>query len=816
MQINCRIRKTLAAGFSAILFLAFDSAEVCAAGLGKVIYARREGSGVLVHAEGGDLHVSFPVPTVVRICEPALLEHNAQSLAVDTTSITPYASFESLDPRFQTLQSEALRVEMGRDPFTLKILDVAGNLLLEVDGPEGLSVFNGSRASLKARYDQTDAPRGFGLNPRAPQTTLNLAQAAPPDTAQGLYLSPSPFGRLNDRCAIALRPEGQSTLSFAEPGTLDFSSGGALEAFVCLATTDQHYWTTMQFLFGRSMFVPQFLLGTGYTLSEFKALAEVRGIGARLSNEGFDVDWLLFPSTRPGLSGWNQPYRSLNPNPTLWGNSAANFEALEQDQIEAVLEVPSGFSAEAQNVSMTEFLKDDQDKEEASSAPVIASSIASPFDYGVDKDAIGAAISALAGQGFARWMVAEDERPSNAAEQAMRPAIRAGVWHSALVDEQNPARERRFVLDREMRADLNRRNYLLAPWRIDPMSTKPSDAFALAGSAALSGLPTWGLDLPITLESYPSKFAMQRWFQTALIAPYVLLRAPEWDKASPPVETADINNEFRRLFAVRERLRPWMYSLARTSSLSGVPICRPVEQSEASTVALAVGPDTLFVAPDPSMSSTAKVDLPEGDWIDLNTNEAFRGGQAIESRLDSGRFPAYARRGAFIPYWGIAAPGDASYFVGRLYPSSKGEFALYEDAGDGLAYLGGEFAVTQFNWKYEPAENVLEVTIAGPLGEYAPEVSPREMLLQIHSSRLPLALFVDEKPIRRTTFVKGSSKLLEASAPLQFTGPTLSAGATWDHDGSDFLYVWLPERERNTRVRVFMQQSTIEPGAADF
>src|SRR5690606_3058293 len=125
-------------------------------------------------------------------------------------------------------------------------------------------------------------------------------------------------------------------------------------------------------------------------------------------------------------------------------------------------------------------------------------------------------------------------------------------------------------------------------------------------------------------------------------------------------------------------------------------------------------------------------------------------GQAIESRLDSGRFPAYARRGAFIPYWGTAAPADSSYFVGRLYPSSKGEFALYEDAGEGLAYLSGEFAVTQFNWKYEPAENVLEVTVAGPLGEYAPEVSPRDMLLQIHSSRLPLALFVDEKPIRRT------------------------------------------------------------------
>lgn len=816
------MRRCLPLLITCCLILSHDAVS---AGLGKVIYARRDGSGVLFHAERGDMHVSFPAPTIVRLRDRTSDSAALPSPVVDSEPQTPYARFEILDPRFQVLQSEALRVEIEREPFSIRIKDIAGNLLLEDDGPDALTYAGAEGASWRARFEASGSVRGFGLLPGADARAIYFSATPPPVSTQGLYVAPTPFGRLNDRCAIVLRTAGESKLGFPSGGTFDFSTEGPFEAWVSLATSDDHYWSTLQFLLGRSLFPPRWLMGTGYTLDDLSAMAEIRGLGSRLIDEGFQISWLMIPASRNGRSGWNLPLTSLNPNPDVWGNPAANFEAMQQDQVQAVFEVPSRFPNESRDVSLSEFLEKQNNTAEtqpatASSISIPTSSVSFPFDYASeDADSLTQSVTALAEQGFAYWLLNEDLRPPIAGDDpdpgALRPLLRADSWNRGLEQAAGATDQRRFVLDREARADLNRLNHLPAPWRIDPKRVTPVDVFHHAQAAALAGLTTWGIDLPLTLESYPSSMAMRRWLQTALAAPYVLLRAPDWAKASPPVDTADLHHDLRRLFTVRARLRPWLYSLARATALSGLPMTRAVEQSDPNSAAVLLGGDVLFAAPDPA-DPALQVELPEGEWVDLNSGESLSGGRTLNLTLAASTVPAYARRGTLIPFWGDVDKSESFYFVARLYPSAKGQFALYEDAGEGAAYKEGKFAVTQFSWEYMPTENALNLLVAGPLGEYAAEISPRDMMLQLHTPDPPLALFMDEKPVHRTKFIRGSSRLLDPEDPLQLHGSTLPAGAVWDHDGGSFLYVWLPQRAGNTRMRIYLPQTSRRDGQPDF
>ncbi len=794
---------------------------------GKVIYIRRDGEGVLIHTEHGDLQLSFPAPTIVRLRDRTP-SSPASAPSPFVSSSNPAAKFDSLDPRYQILETEALRVEIQPDPFGLTIKDRQGNLLLQ-DTQGGLMAFDEKRTAWTARYAPQGPIRGFGairpLDP-TPSTAIRFDEPTSSTHARALHLSPAPFGRLSDRCAVLFRVEGEAQLRLPERGVFVFESGGLLDACICLTDSDEQYWQTLSFLLGRPAFLPSWLLGTGYALEQCNSLVEVRSLASRLKTQGFPVDYLCFYALRPAIAGWNAPFGALGLGP-VWAHPRPSLDVMAEQGAHAVFEIPAHFAATATVTSMSEVLAarqtesgtptpDDQPaglEEDASAPSSQPAAVDMPLDFAntTQMKAFAEQLAFLRDNGLTRYLMSEDERPANDPSGAARPAQRAQAWADILLQPGAP--ERRFVLDREARADVLRRAHTLAPWRVDPRIDQPSEAFHAAEAAAWSGLPMWGLELPTSPSAYPSSESLNSWLGAALVAPQVLLRAPSWSQADPPQDVADINFAFKRLFAVRARLRPYLYTLMRTASLTCVPVCRPWPGAMPPRVgALSVGPDTLFLASDPDAPGSIAVNLPAGQWNDLNSGALIEGGRKLDVSLAPNVLNAYARAGTIFPYWGEIAKSDSAYFVLRLYPSSKGQYALYEDAGEGNEYANGAFAVTQLLWEYQPADSTLEINIAGPIGDYAASVSPRDLVLQVSLHRLPQSVFIDDKPARRTKFVTGGSALLDPKPPLQFSSSTMPLGATWDHDGQNFLYVWLPERSSNTKIRLFLNLSLTSTG----
>ena len=70
--------------------------------------------------------------------------------------------------------------------------------------------------------------------------------------------------------------------------------------------------------------------------------------------------------------------------------------------------------------------------------------------------------------------------------------------------------------------------------------------------------------------------------------------------------------------------------------------------------------------------------------------------------------------------------------------------------------------------------------------------------------------------LSRFRIVSGGSRLLGQSGPLQFRSATLPPGNVWDHDGTDFLYVWLPSRSGNTEVNIYIEPPLARTGVPDF
>jgi alpha-glucosidase/alpha-D-xyloside xylohydrolase len=100
----------------------------------------------------------------------------------------------------------------------------------------------------------------------------------------------------------------------------------------------------------------------------------------------------------------------------------------------------------------------------------------------------------------------------------------------------------------------------------------------------------------------------------------------------------------------------------------------------------------LLIAPVTEKAATSrKVYLPEGNWFDWWSGEKKSGGQWIERQVDLATMPIYVRAGAIIPFDPVRqyiSQEVSEPTTLKIFPGANGEFTLYDDDGQSLAYLG--------------------------------------------------------------------------------------------------------------------------------
>ena len=196
---------------------------------------------------------------------------------------------------------------------------------------------------------------------------------------------------------------------------------------------------------------------------------------------------------------------------------------------------------------------------------------------------------------------------------------------------------------------------------------------------------------------------------------------------------------FKFYAKLRYRLLPYLYSLASEAHRAGMPMMRPMPlafpddpQSDGLLTQYMLG--GAFLAS--SFSDT--VYLPEGGWIDYWTGERHVGPKTVPAAFPDDRGgPLFVRVGAIIPMGpDVAFSGQKPLDVVILDVYAGGDggsFTLYEDDGESLDHLKGEFATTLFELS-ETAKTVT-LTIHPRQGSYQGMPEKRTYVVNVRADK---------------------------------------------------------------------------------
>jgi alpha-D-xyloside xylohydrolase len=188
---------------------------------------------------------------------------------------------------------------------------------------------------------------------------------------------------------------------------------------------------------------------------------------------------------------------------------------------------------------------------------------------------------------------------------------------------------------------------------------------------AMSGIPWWTTDIAGFYKGDPDDPAYRelfvRWFEYGAFCPLFRVHGDRLPNAAMSADMTGGPNEIwsfgeeaysilRDHIFLRERLRPYLHSVAREASKTGVPIMRPLllefshdERCWDVDDQFMFGPD-LLVAPVLEQGADGRtVYLPAGaKWTDAWTGAGVPGGAVVTADAPLERIPVFLRDGARI------------------------------------------------------------------------------------------------------------------------------------------------------------------------
>jgi len=260
-----------------------------------------------------------------------------------------------------------------------------------------------------------------------------------------------------------------------------------------------------------------------------------------------------------------------------------------------------------------------------------------------------------------------------------------------------------------------------------------------------------------------------RWVQFGVLSPCLRLHATKDPRAErrPWKYPEEVYQAARAAFHLRYRLVPYVYTMARVASDTGISLCRPMyyeyPEEDAAYVAryqYFFG-DQMIAAPivhpaDPKSGMAATdVWVPEGTWIDYTTKETFTGPRWVRLVGDLARVPMLMKEGAILPLApsskNTSSPRLASgttdaiprdRLILSIFPGAGGVFRLYEDDGITEAYKQGQYEWTEIETRTE-GEDAWVVHIAPVEGRCDVLPDQRQYEVRLEGSRQPQKVMID-------------------------------------------------------------------------
>ena len=267
---------------------------------------------------------------------------------------------------------------------------------------------------------------------------------------------------------------------------------------------------------------------------------------------------------------------------------------------------------------------------------------------------------------------------------------------------------------------LSRANYLggqryAAAWTGDNAAdwAHLRDSIPMALNLGLSGQPFAGPDIGGYKGNGPKDqegrfFA--RWMGIGSLLPFARAHTEKGSiNKEPWAFGPEVEATCRAAIERRYRLMPYLYTLFREASVSGMPVARPLffadpadEKLRDQDTSFLLGGDLLVQARIGEQSQWPAV-MPKGAWRDLWQVSGPRGDDL--PRL-------FIRAGAIIPSRDVTQytaekPLEELRLIINLGPDKKASGAFYDDAGDGFAYQKGDYRLSTFTAELKGDELVV-------------------------------------------------------------------------------------------------------------
>lgn len=228
----------------------------------------------------------------------------------------------------------------------------------------------------------------------------------------------------------------------------------------------------------------------------------------------------------------------------------------------------------------------------------------------------------------------------------------------------------------------------------------------------LSGMFFTGPDIG-GFHGAPDGELYARWLQMASFLPFcrshTIKDSPDQEPWSYGTQVEGI---VRRYLELRYQLLPYFYSTYAQSTALGLPPIRPTFLFDRTDTRLygqddvfMVG-DALLIAPILEKGATQReVYLPRGVWYDFWTRKLIDGARTITVEAPLQTMPIFVKSGKILPMWPVmqyVGEKQVEELLLKAYAGS-GETTIYEDAGEGLSYLQGDYRWSYFTCRYLPS-----------------------------------------------------------------------------------------------------------------
>lgn len=225
----------------------------------------------------------------------------------------------------------------------------------------------------------------------------------------------------------------------------------------------------------------------------------------------------------------------------------------------------------------------------------------------------------------------------------------------------------------------------------------------------------------------------------------------------------------RDYLLLKQRMMPYMYTLARAAEQSGAPLVRglmwdypndPHANDERYKYQFLLGRDLLIAPVYRSQGGSGgwrrDIHLPQGRWIDYWDGRSLTAdakGRQVDRKIDLKTTPVFVRAGAIIPmYPAMLYDGEKpkDTLTLDLYPQGRSSYTVYEDDGITRRYRDGEHSQQQITVQApEQGRGDVRVDIGEVDGTYQGQEPRRHYELRLLSPQAPHAVQLGGQTLQR-------------------------------------------------------------------